>query len=84
MLKWPSISRYSLMKKFGLKLLLFLIYFLQNICPYSDWPKLLTFKKITHTYLKEEARDQAGVVSIWRSCPIHVSVRLALADTGCT
>ena len=38
----------------------------------------------THTYLKEEARDQAGDVSIWRSCPIHVSVRLALADTGCT
>ena len=71
-------------EKIWIKLLLFLIYFLQNICPYSDWPKLLYVKMNTHTYLKEEARDQAGDVSIWRSCPIHVSVRLALADTGCT
>ena len=33
-------------------------------------------RNLEHTYLKEEARDQAGVVSIWRSCPIHVYVGL--------
>ena len=38
--------------------------------------KQVSSRNLEHTYLKEEARDQAGVVSIWRSCPIHVYVGL--------
>ena len=55
--------------------MLFLPDFWQNFDPKTQ-NKTSWSRNLEHTYLKEEARDQAGVVSIWRSCPIHVYVGL--------